>query len=74
MHTEEVVKIALSNNDDKRLQTFDGVTTFPYGVNPYIVCESEILIVKNTKILNIMIKIILKKQIGFLRQVLQNVR
>ena len=74
MHTEEVDKIALSNNDDKRLQTFDGVTTFPYGVNPYIVCESEILTVKNTKILNIMIKIILKKQIGFLRQVLQNVR
>ena len=73
LHTEEVDKIALSNNDDKRLQTFDGVTTFPYGVNPYIVCESEMLIVKNSKILNIMINIILKKQIGFLRQVLQNV-
>ena len=25
--TEEVNKIALSSNDDKRLQTYDGVTT-----------------------------------------------
>ena len=28
VYTEEVNKIALSNNDDKRLQTFDGITTF----------------------------------------------
>ena len=27
--TEEVNKIALSSNDDKRIQTFDKVTTFP---------------------------------------------
>ena len=31
VYTEEVNKIALSSNDDKRLQTFDKVTTFPYG-------------------------------------------
>ena len=29
--TEEVNKIALSSNDDKRLQTYDGITTYPYG-------------------------------------------
>ena len=32
MYTEEVNKIALSNTDDKRLQTFDRITTYPYGV------------------------------------------
>ena len=33
VYTEEVNKIALSSNHDKRLQTFDGVTTYPYGTN-----------------------------------------
>ena len=28
VHTEGVNKIALSSNDDKRLQTFDRVTTY----------------------------------------------
>ena len=31
MYTEDVDKIALSNNDDKRLQTFDGIERYPYG-------------------------------------------
>ena len=29
VYTEEVNKIALSSNDDKRIQTFDKVTTYP---------------------------------------------
>ena len=29
VYTEEVNKIALSSNDNKRLQTFDRVTTYP---------------------------------------------
>ena len=33
MYTEEVNKITLSGNDDKRIQTFDRVTTYPYGTN-----------------------------------------
>ena len=41
LYTEEVNKIALSSNDDKRLQTFDRVTTYPYGTNAFKVCESE---------------------------------
>ena len=41
--TEEVNKIALSSNDDKRIQTFDKVTTFPYGTNVFKVCENEML-------------------------------
>ena len=32
VYTEEVNKIALSSNDDKRLQTFDRITTYPYGM------------------------------------------
>ena len=47
MYPEEVNKIALSNNDDKRLQTFDGITTYPYGINVLKVCESEMLLVKD---------------------------
>ena len=31
LYTEEVNKIALSSNDDKRLQTFDKVITYRYG-------------------------------------------
>ena len=30
MYTEEANNIALSNDDDKRLQTFDGIETYPY--------------------------------------------
>ena len=41
VYTEEVNKTALSSNDDKRLQTFDKVTTYPYGTNAFKVCESE---------------------------------
>ena len=43
VYTEEVNKIALSSNDDKRLQTIDKVTTYPYGTNAFKVCESEML-------------------------------
>ena len=30
VYTEEVNKIALNSNDDKRLQKFDRVTAYPY--------------------------------------------
>ena len=43
VYTEEVNKIALSANDDKRLQTHDKITTYPYGTNAFKVCESEML-------------------------------
>ena len=44
--TKEVNKTALSSNDDKRLQTFDGITTYPYGTDAFKVCESEMLVKK----------------------------
>ena len=45
--TEEVNKIALSSDDDKRLQTFNRVTTYPYGTPPVKVCESEMTVAKD---------------------------
>ena len=49
VYTEEVNKIALSSNDDKRLQIFDGIITYPYGTNAFRVCESEMLL-KHVKV------------------------
>ena len=43
VYTEQINKTALSSNDDKRLQTFDTITTYPYGKNAFKVCKSEIL-------------------------------
>ena len=43
VYIEQINKIALSSNDDKRLQTFDKITTYPYGANAFEVCESEML-------------------------------
>ena len=43
VYTEQINKIALSSNDDKRLQTFDKITTYPHGTNAFKVCESKML-------------------------------
>ena len=43
VYTEQINKIELSSNDDKRLQTFDKTTTYPYGTSAFKVCESELL-------------------------------
>ena len=43
VYTEEINKIALSSNDDKRLQTFYKIATYPYGTNTFKVCESEMM-------------------------------
>ena len=42
-YTEEIDKIALSSNDDKRLQTFDRITSYTYGANAGKVCKTELL-------------------------------
>ena len=39
MYTEEVNKTALSSNDDKRLQTFDKITTHPYGASEIVMID-----------------------------------
>ena len=52
VYTEEVNKIALSSDDDKRLQTFDGIETYPYGTNAFKVCESEMMVVRDLFVKN----------------------
>ena len=39
--TEEINKVAISSNDDKRIQDFDGITTHAYRTPVVKICESE---------------------------------
>ena len=48
-YTKKINKIALSSNDDKRIQTFDKITTYPYGTSVFKVCENEMISVCNAK-------------------------
>ena len=43
VYTEQINKIALSNNHDKILKTLDKITTYPYGANAFKECESDML-------------------------------
>ena len=43
VYTEEVNKITLSGNDDEILQTFDRITSYPYGTSAGKVCKTELL-------------------------------
>ena len=48
IYTEDVNKIAISSHDDKRLQTFDKIKTYPYGTNAFKVCQISRQHQKNT--------------------------
>ena len=41
LYTEEVNKIALYSNDNKRLQTYVRITSYPYGTSAGKVCKAE---------------------------------
>ena len=43
IHSGQINKIALSSNDDQRLQIFDKITTYPCRTNAFKACESEML-------------------------------
>ena len=43
VYTEEINKTALSCNGDKRLISYGGITTYPYGIRAAILCEQELL-------------------------------
>ena len=61
---EEVNKMALSGNDDKGVQTFDKVTTYPYGTNTFMVCENEMKYkLQRKKMLNIDLKALRDKSL-----------
>ena len=49
VYTEDVNKTALSSNDDKRLQTYDTVTSYHYGTSAGKVCKTERLSKVNIK-------------------------
>ena len=42
VYTENVNKIALSSNDDKRLQTYDRITPYPHRTSAEKVCKTEL--------------------------------
>ena len=57
VNTEIANKKALSNQDNKRLRTFDGITAYPIGSNPFIICKSEMMVSLKNKFNNNMIKL-----------------
>ena len=57
VNTEIVNRKALSNQDNKRLKTFDGITAYPIGCNPFIIWKSEMMIFLNNKFNNNIIKL-----------------
>ena len=46
VHTEEINKAAITSNDDKRLQTYHKIATYPQGTSVFKVCESEMIALK----------------------------
>ena len=43
VYTEQINKIALSSNDDKSLQTFNIITSYPYRTNSFKESEREMI-------------------------------
>ena len=39
--TEEINKIALSSDDDKRIQSINSIETYAYGMSKDLVCKKE---------------------------------
>ena len=48
-YAEEINKIVLSSNGDKRLQTFDRITSYPHGTSAEKMCKTELLSKVNIK-------------------------
>ena len=49
VYTEEINKVALSSNDDKRLENLVEITAYPYGTSAGRVCKTELLSKVNIK-------------------------
>ena len=49
INTIEINKTALKNKDNKRLRTFDEITTCPIGTNAFKFCKSEMEITIKSK-------------------------
>ena len=46
--TKEIIKILLSSNDDKRMQSTDSTETYAYGMNKDLVFKKEKIEWNNT--------------------------
>ena len=62
VYTEEVNKLVLSSNDNKRLPTYDRITSYPYETSTGKVCKTEILSKVNIKGLILIITLMKIKQ------------
>ena len=40
----QINRVTLKNNDNKRLRSYNGITTFPYGTSAFKVCAEELMI------------------------------
>ena len=49
VYAEDIDKVVLSSNDNKRIQTFDKVTTFLQETSAVKVCKNEMLSVRKAK-------------------------
>ena len=47
VYTKEINNIVLSSNDNKRLQTYDRITAYPYGTRAVKVFKTEMLSIVN---------------------------
>ena len=63
VYTEKINKIALTGNDDKRLQTFDKTTLYSYGINAQKMCKKELLERLNIKRL-ILIMLLMRRKLN----------
>ena len=43
VYIEEINKIAINSNNDKRLQTFERIKSYPYGASVGKVCNANLL-------------------------------
>ena len=46
---KKINKIALSSNDDKKMQSIDSIETYVYGINKDVVCKKEEIKCTNIK-------------------------
>ena len=68
------VYIALSSNDDKRVHTFDRITSYPYGTSAGKVCKTEMLSKVNiNRLILIIILMKIKQNIIQIGHTFQNI-
>ena len=52
VYIEEITRIALSSNDDKRLQIFNRFTAYPHGTDAFKACKSDMMLVRDLLVEN----------------------